>query len=64
MILYTTHCPKCNVLKKKLDSKNLQYVECTDTEVMVSKGYTFLPILEVDGVAMDFSSAVKYINEL
>lgn len=61
--LYTTHCPKCKVLEKKLNSKNINYNEVIDTNIMISKGFTSTPMLEVDGTIMDFSEANKWVNE-
>ena len=61
--VYTTHCPKCKVLEKKLNSKNINYNEVTDTNIMISKGFTSTPMLEVDGTIMDFSEANKWVNE-
>jgi len=63
VILYTTHCPKCLVLEKKLQSKNINYVENTDTDLMISKGFETTPMLEVDGNVMDFKTANTWINE-
>lgn len=63
IILYSTHCPKCEVLEKKLHTKNIKYTECTDTDLMIQKGFTNVPMLEVDGTVMDFSTANKWINE-
>lgn len=63
VILYSTHCPKCEVLEKKLHIKNIEYTECADTELMIQKGFTHVPMLEVDGIVMDFSVANKWINE-
>ena len=62
IILYTTHCPKCIVLEKKLKSKNIQYVEVTDINVMQKKDIMFTPVLEVDGEMMNFVKANEYIN--
>ena len=61
--LYTTHCPKCKVLEKKLNNKNINYNEVTDMNIMISKGFTSTPMLEVDGTIMDFSEANKWVNE-
>ena len=61
--LYTTHCPKCIVLEKKLKTKNIDYIENTDTELMLSKGFQTTPMLEVDGKVMDFKDANNWINE-
>lgn len=63
IILFSTGCPQCNVLKKKLMSKGIEFVENTDKEQMLSMNFTRVPILEVDGKQMDFSAANKWINE-
>lgn len=63
VILYTTHCPKCMVLEKKLKSKNIEYTENTDTDLMISKGFLSTPMLEVDGNIMDFKAANTWINK-
>ena len=62
-ILYTTHCPKCNVLKKKLESKNIEFKICEDVDLMLSKGIQQAPYLEIDNELMDFSKAIKWVNE-
>ena len=36
--LYTTHCPRCMVLEKKLNAKNIDYVENTNVDLMIDKG--------------------------
>lgn len=62
-ILYTTHCPKCQVLTKKLDKAGIEYDVCEDIEVMESKGLINLPALEVNGEMLDFVSANKWVGE-
>lgn len=62
-ILYTTHCPKCNVLETKLKSKNIEFEICEDVDLMLSKGIQQAPYLEVDNELMNFSKAVKWVNE-
>lgn len=62
VILYSTHCPKCNVLEKKLKQKNISYEEVNDIEEMKEKGYLSIPVLEVDGTTMDFKAASDWIN--
>ena len=61
-VLYSIHCPSCNVLHKKLDSKNISYVLMTDRSIMQSKGFKELPMLEVDGKLYNFREAVDWIN--
>lgn len=60
--LYTTHCPKCNVLENKLKSKNINYIEITDTNIIIEKGYMSVPVLEVDDKVMNFTDANTWIN--
>lgn len=63
--MYTQNgCPKCKILKKKLQNKNIQFTECSDIDVMTAKGVDFTPMLEVDGNMMDYSTAVKWVNEV
>lgn len=61
--LYSTHCPKCEILETKLNQKSIQYEECNDVEEMLSKGIETVPILEVDGQLLDFGKAVRWVNE-
>lgn len=62
IVLFSTKCPKCNVLEKKLKQKNILYEEITDVKIMKEKGYLSVPILEVDGISMDFKAANGWIN--
>ena len=62
--IYTTAtCPKCKILKKKMDDKGIVYEEFTDENEMQRMGILSVPVLEVDGEQMDFPQAVKYVNE-
>ena len=63
IILYSTNCPKCNVLEKKLQSKNIDFEICNDVDLMLSKGIQQAPYLEIDNELMDFTKAVKWVNE-
>lgn len=62
VILYTTHCPRCQVLASKLDSAAIKYEVCDDVEVMSQKGIMSVPLLEVDGKQLDFKKAVDWVN--
>lgn len=62
--MYTTHCPKCKLLTVKLEGLGIEINEVTDVELMKEKGFTTVPMLEVDGNIMDFSAAYKWANEI
>lgn len=63
VILYSTGCPQCNVLKKKLIAKGIPFEENTDKEQMLSLNFVRVPVLEVNGNRMDFTAANKWLNE-
>lgn len=61
---YTTNCPKCEILKKKLDTKNISYNICDDVNIMIEKGFKNAPVLEVDEIIYNFKEAINFINNL
>lgn len=74
--LYSTGCPKCNVLKKKLDAAGIKYAIVTDMDAIQkaceAAETDTLPILavleELPGVGFEltfkqFSSAIKWVGE-
>ena len=63
VVMYSTGCPKCKILKKKLDENKVVYEEETDVEKMKSKGIDRVPVLEVDGKLFSYSEAVKLVND-
>lgn len=64
IILYSTGCPMCSVLKKKLDAKNVDYIENNSVEDMNRKGIEQVPVLESNGEILDFKKAIAWVNSL
>lgn len=62
IIFYSTHCPKCKVLKQKLDTKRIEYTENNSIEDMLALGIQTAPALSVDGKIMDFAPAIRWVN--
>lgn len=63
MKLWTIHCPKCNILNKKLKDKQIEVEVIDDPEVIKTEGLDLMPVLELDdGTRMDFGDAVKWVN--
>ena len=53
IVLYTTKtCPKCSIVKAKMDSKNIEYTIVDDELTLEDKGYDLFPVLEVNGQVM------------
>ena len=61
--LFSTGCPKCTILKKKLSQKGIRYTEVNDIQQMLDMGLKSVPWLEVSGQMMNFEQANKWINE-
>ena len=63
IILYKTPtCPKCKVLKKKLEDKGIEFTENEDIDEMLSMGIMNAPTLSVNGELLDFMSAVDWVK--
>ena len=63
VILYTTHCPKCRVLKEKLDMCDIDYNECNDVEVMRQLNITHVPVLSIAGTLYEYKQAINLISK-
>lgn len=63
VILYTTDgCPKCDLLKRTLKNKKIDFELINGEETILKKGFRSAPILEVDGKVMLFADAVKWAS--
>lgn len=63
IILYSNHCPLCNVLQSQLVSKNLEFDEFNDIDEMIKKGMSHMPMLEVDGELLNYSDALAWVKK-
>lgn len=61
--LYTTHCPQCKVLETKLERAGIEYTQNDDISLMTELGFKSVPVLEVNGEYLNFSQAIKWVNE-
>lgn len=69
IILYSTNCPKCRVICKKLTQKNIEFTEIdckadtTYIAMLSGKGFSSMPVLQVGDQYLNFSQANKWIGE-
>lgn len=61
--LYSTNCPRCKVLAQKLMDKNIEFEISENVDEMISRGFMSAPVLMVDGEAMNFTDAIKWVND-
>ncbi len=64
MTLYSTGCPKCKILKNKLDRAGFVYTEEASVDKMLALGITQVPVLEADGKLLSFKQANDVLNEI
>lgn len=64
ILLYSTGCPKCRILEKKMHDKQLTFGICSSIDDMQQLGIASLPMLKVDDKLLNYFDAVQYINSL
>lgn len=66
VILYSTDCPRCKVLEKKLAQTGIEFSvdKDFDVEKFIERGIRSAPILEVDGEYKKFEEAVQWLREV
>lgn len=64
VVLYSTNCPKCIMLEKKMNMKGIDFIVNSDIDLMEEKGFTEIPVVEVDGKFLKFKEAVDWVNSL
>ena len=64
--LYTLPlCPKCKVLKKKLEQQNIEYIEIVNSEDLTIEGIVDFPVLEtLNGIRYSFEEAVEWLKSI
>lgn len=63
IILYSTNCPKCKILEKKLTEKNIKFTKNNNVIEMLELGIDQVPVLSIDSEMLSFVEANKWINE-
>ena len=61
--LFSTNCPKCKVLEQKLNAKNIKFNICNDIQEIIDKGFMTVPILKNNDEYLEFSQAIKWVNQ-
>ena len=62
VIFYTTHCPKCTILEKKLKEKAIKYFKNDDMDEMLSLGFMSVPMLKIEEQYLNFEQAIKWLK--
>ena len=62
IVLYSTGCPKCEVLKKKLAEKDIPYTENNSVDEMLALGITQVPVLGIGDELKNFTESLEWIR--
>ena len=63
IVLYSTGCPKCRILMKKLNGKGVTYTENKSIDEMTELGIKSAPVLKVGEELLDFRAAVRWADQ-
>ena len=62
--VYSTHCPQCKVLEKKLEMAGFEFTICDDMDKIMATGMKSAPGLQIDdNPVMNFKEAINWIKE-
>ena len=64
IVLFSSGCPKCKVLKQKLDDIKIEYEVSEDFDELIEQNLQTVPVLKVNGEYYQFGEAIKVVNEL
>ena len=62
-LFVSKNCPRCKILKSKLEEKGIGFETTTEPEEIIKQGFKAVPVLKVDKKYMNYVEAVKWINE-
>ncbi len=62
VVLYTTHCPACSVLERKLDKAGIKYDMVEDPNEIIKLGFYSAPVLTVDENPLGLKQACDWID--
>lgn len=62
LVLYSTGCPRCVVLKKKMEQAGMKFEVEQDVEKMTALGIKSVPMLKVGDEMLDFNKAIQMTN--
>lgn len=63
VVLYSTNCPRCKILERKLDTNHIDYYICDDVHVMEQLGIISVPMLSIDGKLLTFGEACRWADK-
>lgn len=67
IVFYTSHCPKCKVLKQLMNKKQIEYIEVDDANnympIAEDNNIMSMPFAKIDGKIYNTKELQNYITE-
>lgn len=61
--LFSSGCPKCKVLEKKLIQANIKFDIESDCSGLLDMGFQFAPVLKVEDKYYDYINAIAWLKD-
>jgi len=62
IILYSTGCPKCNILERRLTNDNIEFEISNDIDKLIDMGFQNAPVLQINDQFIVFEDAMKRLK--
>lgn len=62
IILYSTGCPKCEILKGRLEKNNIKFHISDDVDYLIENGFQTAPVLQIDDQFYEYADAMRKLR--
>lgn len=62
IVLYSTDCPKCNALKKRLTKNGIKFEVSQDVDELIKRGYQSIPVLKIHDKFFDYNQSMNILK--
>lgn len=60
--LYSTGCPKCNILERRLTNDKINFTISYDINKLIEMGFQNAPILQINDQFIEYGEAMKRLK--
>ena len=60
--LYSTGCPKCNILERRLTNDKINFTISDDIDKLIEMGFQNAPILQINDQFIEYGEAMKRLK--
>ena len=62
-MLYSNDCPRCQILKERLDEQGIEYEKNSDTELLTKNNIFSFPALKIGEKILRFYDAIRWLKQ-